>query len=76
MKRFVYCASILGSLFVDTVGIAAPKPLINYVQPIPIMGQLSQTVWGASVVGARDPSNGIEDPNKAGLPKPITRQLN
>jgi len=40
---------------------AAPKPLIDYFQPMPIVGTLSTTVWGASVVGARDPANGLED---------------
>lgn len=37
--------------------------MIEYFKPIPIIGQLSTTVWGASTVGARDPSNGLEDPN-------------
>ena len=40
---------------------AAPQPLINYFQPMPIVGSLSTTVWGASTVGARDPANGLED---------------
>jgi hypothetical protein len=40
---------------------AAPRPLINYFQPMPIVGTLSKTVWGASTVGARDPANGLED---------------
>ncbi len=40
---------------------AAPQPLINYFQPMPIIGKLSTTVWGASAVGARDPANGLED---------------
>jgi len=46
--------------------IAAPKPLINYFQPMPIVGKLSTTVWGASVVGARDPANGLEDHGDSG----------
>jgi MYXO-CTERM domain-containing protein len=40
---------------------AAPQPLINYFQPMPIVGNLSTTVWGASTVGPRDPANGLED---------------
>jgi len=39
----------------------APQPLIKYFQPMPIVGKLSTTVWGASTVGARDPANGLED---------------
>ncbi len=40
---------------------AAPQPLIKYFQPMPIIGKLSTTVWGAATVGARDPANGLED---------------
>ena len=40
---------------------AASKPLIGYFQPMPIVGKLSTTVWGASAVGPRDPANGLED---------------
>ncbi len=40
---------------------ATPKPLVNYFKPIPIVGKLSTTVWGASTVGARDPESGLED---------------
>jgi MYXO-CTERM domain-containing protein len=35
--------------------------MINYFQPMPIVGTLSTTVWGASTVGSRDPANGLED---------------
>jgi hypothetical protein len=45
---------------------AAPKPLINYFQPMPIVGRLSTTVWGAPTVGARDPANGLEDNGRNG----------
>jgi hypothetical protein len=45
---------------------AAPQPLINYFQPMPIVGKLSTTVWGASTVGARDPANGLEDNGRNG----------
>jgi len=45
---------------------AAPKPLIDYFQPMPIVGKLSTTVWGASTVGPRDPGNGLEDNGKSG----------
>lgn len=40
---------------------AAPQPLINYFQPMPLVGRLSTTVWGATAVGPRDPANGLED---------------
>jgi hypothetical protein len=40
---------------------AEPQPLITYFQPMPIVGKLSTTVWGAATVGARDPANGLED---------------
>jgi hypothetical protein len=46
--------------------VAAPKPLIDYFQPMPIVGKLSTTVWGASVVGPRDPGNGLEDHGDTG----------
>src|SRR3954463_8080158 len=45
---------------------AASKPLITYFQPMPIVGKLSTTVWGAASVGARDPGNGLEDDGKNG----------
>ena len=45
---------------------AAPQPLINYFQPMPIVGTLSTTVWGAALVGPRDPANGLEDNGAAG----------
>ena len=45
---------------------AAPQPLINYFRPMPIVGRLSTTVWGASTVGPRDPANGLEDNGRNG----------
>ncbi|MEO7033135.1 MAG: MYXO-CTERM sorting domain-containing protein [Polyangiaceae bacterium] len=33
---------------------------------MPIMGQLSSTVWGAGAVGKRDPGNGLEDGGASG----------
>jgi len=45
---------------------AAPQPLIKYFQPMPIVGKLSTTVWGASTVGPRDPANGLEDNGRSG----------
>lgn len=44
----------------------APQPLINYFQPMPIVGKLSTTVWGATTVGPRDPANGLEDSGSNG----------
>ena len=45
---------------------AAPQPLINYFEPMPIVGKLSKTVWGAGTVGPRDPANGLEDSGASG----------
>jgi hypothetical protein len=48
-------------LLAPSAAAAAPQPLITYFKPMPIVGKLSTTVWGASTVGARDPANGLED---------------
>ena len=48
-------------VLVTSPAAAAPQPMINYFQPMPIVGKLSTTVWGASTVGPRDPANGLED---------------
>jgi MYXO-CTERM domain-containing protein len=53
-------------LFVAPAVAGASKPLINYFKPMPIVGSLSTTVWGASTVGARDPANGLEDDGSKG----------
>lgn len=45
---------------------AAPRQLIDYFEPMPIVGKLSTTVWGASAVGPRDPANGLEDNGASG----------
>ena len=50
-----------GFVLVTSTAEGAPQPLIKYFQPMPIVGRLSTTVWGASTVGARDPANGLED---------------
>ena len=50
-----------GFVLVTSTAEGAPQPLIKYFQPMPIVGKLSTTVWGASTVGARDPANGLED---------------
>ena len=39
----------------------SPKTFVDYFKPIPIIGQLSTSIWGAPAVGARDPQNGLED---------------
>jgi len=57
-------AAILGLL--SPAAAAAPQPLINYFQPMPIVDKLSTTVWGASTVGPRDPANGLEDNGRSG----------
>jgi hypothetical protein len=66
MKRFLCLATGLFPLFAASLSSAAPKPLITYFQPMPIVGKLSTTVWGAATVGARDPGNGLEDNGKYG----------
>jgi uncharacterized membrane protein YgcG len=53
--------AVAGLVLVTSTAEAAPQPLIKYFQPMPIVGKLSTTVWGASTVGARDPANGLED---------------
>ena len=60
--------------FHESSAAAAPQPLINYFQPMPIVGKLSTTVWGAAAVGARDPANGLEDngTNGGAGPQPET----
>ena len=40
---------------------AAPKPMINYFKPVPIVGNLTTSGWGYNSVGPRDSCNGIED---------------
>jgi hypothetical protein len=38
------------------------KPMIDYFQPMPIVGKLTRDTWGADNVLPRDPKNGLEDP--------------
>ena len=67
MERFAKRALVTAAfVLVTSPAAAAPKPLINYFQPMPIVGKLSTTVWGASTVGPRDPANGLEDSGAAG----------
>ena len=61
-KRILVTAAFV---LVTSPATADPQPMINYFQPMPIVGKLSTTVWGASTVGPRDPANGLED-NGAG----------
>jgi len=62
MKRFARRTLVTAAfVLVTSPAAAAPKPMINYFQPMPIVGKLSTTVWGASTVGPRDPANGLED---------------
>jgi len=52
-----------GSCFAQAPAIpSGGKTLIDYFQPIPIVGKLSNDVWGAPGVLPRDPQNGLEDP--------------
>lgn len=41
---------------------SAGKTLIDYFQPVPIVGALTKEAWGADNVLPRDPKNGLEDP--------------
>jgi len=67
MKRRSTTATHIAMVTLATSTAAgAPKPLINYFQPMPIVTQLSTTVWGASTVGSRDPGNGLEDKGSTG----------
>jgi hypothetical protein len=67
MKRFAKRTLVTAAfVLVTSPAAAAPKPMINYFQPMPIVGKLSTTVWGASTVGPRDPANGLEDSGAAG----------
>ena len=63
---------VAGLVLVTSTAEAAPQPLIKYFQPMPIVGKLSTTVWGASTVGARDPANGLEDNGSNGGVGPRT----
>ena len=61
---FLLCSVVVvGSLTVGFVATAraAPQQWMDYFQPTPIIGSLSSTCWGASQVGKRDQSNGLED---------------
>jgi hypothetical protein len=40
---------------------ATAKTMIEYFQPIPIIGTITTSGWGIGTSGPRDPSNGIED---------------
>ena len=67
MKRFARRTLMTAAfVLVTSPTAAATKPMINYFQPMPIVGKLSTTVWGASTVGPRDPANGLEDNGAAG----------
>jgi hypothetical protein len=65
-RPFQSAVTITWLMLVAGSGVAAPKPLIKYFQPMPIVSKLSTTVWGASLVGARDPENGLEDHGDSG----------
>ncbi len=61
MKHFARFAALVSISLVCATSPAAPKPLINYFQPIPIVGTLTTSGWGIGTSGPRDPDNGIED---------------
>jgi hypothetical protein len=68
MQRAVPGSALLiaALALVTSSAAAAPQPLIKYFQPMPIVGKLSTTVWGAPTVGPRDPANGLEDNGRSG----------
>ena len=68
MRRVIAGGALLSAviLLVAPPAAGAPQPLINYFQPMPIVGKLSTAVWGASTVGPRDPANGLEDSGSNG----------
>jgi hypothetical protein len=41
--------------------VQAAQQLMDYFTPAPIIGSLSSSCWGATQVGSRDQSNGLED---------------
>jgi hypothetical protein len=43
---------------------AAPKPMIEYFKPMPIIGKLTTSGWGYDTVGPHDPLNGLENTAK------------
>ena len=49
------------SLAIITSAAAAEKTLIDYFQPMPVLGRLTTNAWGAPNVLPRDPQNGLED---------------
>ena len=63
-KRLTFTKALvtLSAMVMASAAAAAPQPLINYFLPMPVpTAGLSKTVWGAAVVGPRDPANGLED---------------
>lgn len=65
MIHFSRARTIVVLLLVASASPPGAKTLIDDFQPIPTVGKLSTTLWGAAAVGPRDPSNGIEDPDTA-----------
>jgi MYXO-CTERM domain-containing protein len=61
MKWSAQVKSLAALSLVCVASPATAKTMIDYFQPIPIVGQLSTTGWGASTVGPHDPSNGMEN---------------
>ncbi|MEO5768172.1 MAG: glycoside hydrolase family protein [Polyangia bacterium] len=47
-----------------TAELAVAKSMIDYFQPIPAVGKLTSSTWGAAEVLPRDVSNGLETPDK------------
>jgi len=66
MQNLSACLIAAATFLASPPAGAASKPLITYFKPMPIVGKLSTTVWGASAVGPRDPANGLEDNGASG----------
>lgn len=56
-----YLACVLVAVL-SAAAAADEKTLIDYFRPMPIQGELTSKVWGASGVLPRDPQNGLDDP--------------
>jgi hypothetical protein len=65
-KNIMKISFLLGLMLVPgfvgaTQSPGAEKTFIDYFKPIPVIGELSSSAWGAPNVLPRDPSNGLED---------------
>ena len=57
IKRIV----IISMIFFQSMSLKAQSQFMDFFSPTPLIGSLSSTCWGATEVGSRDQSNGLED---------------